>query len=171
MEIAVKSRIASVQLPKIVEHDADAKLSGIIARSYSGHLIELERVPELILDSRFMDSIRKTSSYSRHGDVWFWTGTVGTELNGYYKINPEGRDVKDRFVPIKRDSSLFGTRDCRQVALFLKGDMQLSVSIISAFTFAGRDITVSGAFRDSMPAPLVVIDNANAGDIRKAVRR
>ena len=167
----MKSRIARAQLPEIIEHEADARLSKIIARSYGGHLIELERVPELILDIKFMDKIKKTSTYSKYGDVWFWTGTVGTELNGYYKINPEGRDVKDRFVPIKRDSSRSGIYNCRQIALFLRGDEQLSVSIISTSTFAGRDITVSGAFRDSMHAPLVVIDNANADDIRKAVRK
>jgi len=171
METVVKNRIVNGQLPKIVEHEADARLSGIIARSNNGRLIELERVPELILDIKFMDMIKKTSTYSKYGDAWFWIGTVGTELNGYYKIMSEGRTMDEKFVPIKRDSSMFGTYDCRKIALFLNGDKQLSVSIISAFTFARRDITVSGAFRSSIRAPLVVIDNTNTEDVRKTLRK
>ena len=170
MNAVVKNRMTHIELPKIIEYEADAKLSGIVASSNNGRLIELDRIPELILDSKFMDMVKKTQTYSKHGDAWFWIGTTGTEFDGHHKINSEGRTLGEKFIPIKQDSSMFGTRDCRQVALFLKGDGQLSVSIMSVFTFTRRDITVSGAFRSSMRAPLVVIDNVNNNGIRKMLR-
>ena len=158
MAFRTRAREVETVLPKVVEQMADYQRSVDVAREHNGTLIRLERLPQLLNDPDFVKSIESTESYKRNGSVWFWTDTVGTNLNGYYRINPQGKSLDDmfRFISASLDTKAkevpFNER-----AYFWIGNYPLSVGIRGSDSDYGRLVVYGDDGLDNA-APVVVVD-------------
>ena len=158
--MAVRTRAveAETALPKVVEQKADYQRSVDVARKHNGTLIRLKRVPQLLNDPEFVKTIEDTESYKRNRYTWFWTDTEGTNLNGYYRRNPQGKTLDEMFTFIsdgfdrKVEKVPFNER-----ASFWKGNRPLSVVVGRPGVYDGR-LYIFGYDRLDSVAPVVVVD-------------
>ena len=150
-----------IRLPMIIEQEADYEESKNIAKKHNGALIKLERLVQLLNDPDFVKSIEGTESYKTHGDTWFWTGTKGTNLDGFYRTNPQGKTLDEMFTFIsdsfdeKVEKIPFNER-----ARFWKGNWPLSVNVRRS-DFNVRRLFVVG-YRLDLLALVVVVDQDQA---------
>ncbi|MDE1833930.1 MAG: hypothetical protein KGH64_01180 [Candidatus Micrarchaeota archaeon] len=162
MAVRTRARDVETVLPKVVEQSADYQRSGEIASSHNGTRIRLERLPQLLNDPDFVKSIEGTGSYKRDGYTWFWTDTVGTNLSGYYRINPQGKTLDEMFTFI---SDSFDRKvekvPFKERAYFWKGNRPLSVGVWRSGVDGGR-LGVDGYDRLDVVAPVVVVEQVRA---------
>ncbi len=150
-----------IRLPMIIEQEADYEESKNIAKKHNGALIKLERLVQLLNDPDFVKSIEGTELYKTDGEIWFWIGIVGTNREGYYRMNPQGKTLDEMFTFISNSPD----RKVKKIpfnerAKFWKGNQPL-------FVFVRRpDIDVRrlivGNFSPSFVAPVVVVDQDQA---------
>ncbi len=162
MSLRTQTREVERTLPKVVEQSADYHQSGDVASQHNGTRIKLERLPALLNDPEFVKTIESTESYKRSGYTWFWTDTVGTNLSGYYKINPKGKTLDEMFTFISKEWD----RDVEKVpfnerACFWKGSQPLSVRVRRS-GILDRRLVVCGFDRLDDVAPVVVVEQAQA---------
>ena len=149
------------RLPMIIEQEADYKKSKNIAKMHNGALIKLERLVQLLNDPDFVKSIEGTESYKTDGYTWFWTDTVGTNLDGYYRMNPQGKTLDEMFTFI---SNIFDEKvekiPHNERARFWKGYWHLSVNVNRSDIDVRRLIV--GDLSPSRVAPVVVVEQGQA---------
>lgn len=160
-------REVGTALPKVVEQAADYQRSGEIASMYNGTRIRLERLPQLLNDPDFVKSIEGTDSYKRNGYTWFWTDTVGTNLSGYYRINPQGKTLDEMFTPISESFDRMVEKvPFDKLAYFWDGDQPLSVHV-RRWVIDLRRLNVYGHYWLDGVAPVVVVEQAQASSQAK----
>ncbi|MDE1859011.1 MAG: hypothetical protein KGH67_00605 [Candidatus Micrarchaeota archaeon] len=162
MAFRIRARGAETVSAKVIEQEADHQRSGDIAREHNGTRIRLERLPQLLNDPNFVESIEGTQSYKRDGYTWFWTDSVGTNLSGYYRINPQGKTLDEMFTFVSDSID----RNVEKVpfnerAYFWKGPLPLSVVVRRSGVYFGR-LNVVGYYRLDNVAPVVVVEQAQA---------
>ena len=155
----------SLSLPKVIEqeeHDyADYQRSGEIAKEHNGNRIRLERLPELLNDPDFIKSIEDTESYKRYGHAWFWTDTVGTYLDGHYRINPKAKTLDEMFQFISKEfDSKVEAVPFNKRAYFSKGNQPLSVEVRRSDVY--WRLGVVGYYWLGIVAPLAVVAGEDA---------
>ena len=172
MAVRTRAREAETALPKVVEQIADYQRSVDVAREHNGALIKLERLPQLLNDPDFVKSIEDTESYKRNGFTWFWTDTVGTNLSGYYRINPQGKTLDEMFTFISKDfDSKVQAVPFNERASFWKGNQPLSVVVGRPGVYDGR-LYIFGYDRLDSVAPVVVVDIDTNGHLgREALEK
>ena len=157
MAVRTRAREAETALPKIIEHEADYQKSAEVAREHNGTLIRLERLPQLLNDPEFVKSVEGTESYKRIGHTWFWTDTVGTNLSGYYRINPQGKTLDEMFTFISKDfDSKVQAVPFNERVYFYKGNQPLAVDVLRSDV--NRERLYVDGFRPDIAAPVVVVD-------------
>ncbi|MDE1768785.1 MAG: hypothetical protein KGH64_05105 [Candidatus Micrarchaeota archaeon] len=176
MAVRTMAREVETVLPKVVEQSADYQRSGNVASEHNGNRIKLERLLQLLNDPEFVKSIEGTESYKKNGYTWFWTDTVGTNLSGYYRINPQGKTLDEMFTFIsdsfdrKVEKVPFNER-----AYFWKGNQPLSVNVGRSGVGGGR-LYVDGVNGLVSVAPVVVVEQAQTfgqhelNDLRTALK-
>ncbi len=161
MAVRTRAREAETALPKVVEQKADYQRSVDVARKHNGTIIRLERLPQLLNDPEFVKSIESTESYKRKGYTWFWTDTEGTNLNGYYRINPQGKTLDEIFTLISdRFDRKIENVPFNERSYFYKGNQHLSVDV-GGLDGVGR-LYVSGNGRLGDVAPVVVVEQVQS---------
>ena len=125
-----ENKKAAAAFPRVIEHRADWRRSVEFARRQKGTLIGLERLLQLLGDPDFVKYVESTDSYKRNGYTWFWINTIGTNLNGYYRINRNGKSLGEtfQFVSEKFDRNVEGF-PFGEIVHFSKGDKPLAVSV------------------------------------------
>ena len=162
MAVRTRAREVETVLPKVVERKADYQRSGDVASEHNGTRIRLERLPQLLNDPYFVKSIEGTESYKGNGYTWFWTDTVGTNLSGYYKINPQGKTLDEMFTFISKEfDSKVQAVPFNERAYFYKGNQPLSVLVWRSDVYFRR-LYVYGYFRLDNVAPVVVVEQASS---------
>ena len=120
--------------------------------------VKLERLPQLLNDPDFVKSIEGTEYNKRNGYTWFWTDTVGTNLSGYYRINPQGKTLDEMFTHI---SDIFDSKvqavPFNEIVHFYKGNQPLSV-VVWRSDVGDRRLDVDGDDRLGDVAPAVVVE-------------
>ncbi len=159
--VAARKEETQIRLPMIIEQEADYEESKNIAKKHNGALIKLERLVQLLNDPDFVKSIEGTESYKTDGEIWFWIGIVGTNLDGFYRMNPQGKTLDEIFTFI---SDIFDEKvekiPHNERARFWKGNWPLSVNVRRSDIDVRRLIV--GDFRPSFVAPVVVVDQDQA---------
>jgi hypothetical protein len=157
MAVRTRAREVEIALPKVVEQIADYHQSGDVASQHNGTRIKLERLPALLNDPEFVKTIEDTGSYKRNGYTWFWTDTVGTNLSGYYKINPKGKTLDEMFTFISKDfDRKVEAVPFNERAYFYKGSKPLSVVVGRSDVL--RRLDVDGYDGLDLVAPVVVVE-------------
>ncbi|MDE1768144.1 MAG: hypothetical protein KGH64_01900 [Candidatus Micrarchaeota archaeon] len=169
MAVRTRAREVETVLPKVVERKADYQRSGDVASEHNGTRIRLERLPQLLNDPDFVKSIEGTESYKRNGYTWFWTDTVGTNLSGYYKINPQGKTLDEMFTFISKEfDSKVQAVPFNERAYFYKGNQPLSVAVGGSDVY-GRRLFVDGDGRLVSVAPVVVVEQYGLSQAQDSV--
>ena len=155
-------------LPMVVEivHGADYQRSGDIASEYNGTRIKLERLPQLLNSPEFVKSIEGTDSYKSKGEIWFWTGTVGTNLSGYCRINPQGKTLEKmfRFISKEFDSKVQAV-PFNERAYFDKVEGSQPVAVEIRGTGFHCRLGVYNDYWLIAGAPVVVVEQAQAAEV------
>ena len=158
MAVKTKAREVEAFLPKIVEQRADYQGSIDVARKHNGAIIRLEKLPQLLNDPDFVKSVEGTESYKKNGSVWFWTYIAGNNLNGYYRINPQGKTLDEMFIFISNEfDSKVKAVPLNESTYFLKGNRPLSFCI-SRSGVGLRRLDINGYKGLGIVAPVVVVD-------------
>ena len=89
--IANKEVGSRTPMPTIVEKPSNYFSSYMHAEKNRSKLITPERLVEQLDNEHFLMSLESTNFYIQNKYIWFWTGAIGTNLNGYYAI-----DVNDK---------------------------------------------------------------------------
>lgn len=130
MAVRIRARETETVLPKVVDQRSDYQISLDVASEHKGTLIEVERLPQLLNDSAFIKAIKDTESYRRDGSICFWTGTIGTNLNGYYRMNPQEKGLDEMFTFISEEfDSKVNAVFLDSIAHFRKGNQPLLVVV------------------------------------------
>ena len=171
MAVRTRAREVETTLPKVVEQKADYHhKSGDVASEHNGTRVKLERLPQLLNDPDFVKTIEGTESYKRNGYTWFWTDTVGTNLSGYYKINPKGKTLDEMFEFISKEfDSKVRAVPFNERAYFWKGSQPLSVDVRRSDVDNGR-LGVDGDGRLDDVAPVVVVEQVQASSQAKPTK-
>ena len=165
MSVRTRAREVETVLPKVVEQKADYQRSGDVASEHNGTRIRLKRLPQLLNDPEFVKTIEGTESYKRNGYTWFWTGTVGTNLSGYYEINPQGKTLDAMFTFISKEfDSKVHAVPFNKRAYFWKGHQPLSVVVGGSGVYFER-LNVPGLARLDSAAPVVVVEQDQAAKV------
>ena len=162
--VAARKEETQIRLPMIIEQNIDYQGTKDIAKKHNGALIKLERLVQLLNDPDFVKSIEDTKSYKRDRYTFFWIDTVGTNLNGYYRMNPQGKTLDEMFTFISRlfDSEVKKVPS-NEILYFKKTDLPLAVEVFSKVSFLHARLEVSGdGFWPYSTAPLVVVEQASA---------
>ena len=159
--VAARKEETQIRLPMIIEQEADYEESKNIAKKHNGALIKLERLVQLLNDPDFVKSIEGTESYKTDGEIWFWIGIVGTNLDGFYRMNPQGKTLDEIFTFI---SDIFDEKvekiPHNERARFWKGNWPLSVNVRRSDIDVRRLIV--GDLSPSFVAPVVVVEQGQA---------
>jgi hypothetical protein len=162
--VAARKEETQIRLPMIIEQEADYKKSKNIAKMHNGALIKLERLVQLLNDPDFVKSIEGTESYKTDGYTWFWTDTVGINLDGLYRMNPQGKTLDEMFTFI---SDSFD-RNVEKIpfnerARFWKGNRPLSVYVGGSNVFDMRLYVYGYNYEfNNLDVPVVVVEQGQA---------
>ncbi len=158
--VTARKEETQIRLPMIIEQEADYEESNNIAKKHNGALIKLERLPQLLNDPDFVESIESTESYKRDGYIRFWIDTVGTNLDGHYRMNPQGKTLDEMFTFIS-DSFDINVEKIphNERAHFRKRNQPLSVNVRRSDFEYWRLIV--GDLSPSFVAPVVVVEQAS----------
>lgn len=138
---------APEQTVRVLEHKAD------LARSKAkGTLLTLDELPEFL--SAHMKELEETEHYKKHGTVWFYLDTVGTEMKGRYRFNQEAKSMEEMFKPVTNEE--YENLPFNEKARFWSGDKPLSVLIYRDPDVRLRRLSVYGDDRPMGIAPVVV---------------
>ena len=143
-------------IPTVVEKPSNYFSSYMLAEKNRARLITPERLVEQLGSEHFLRSLESTSFYGQNRHIWFWTGAIGTNLNGYYAIDIDDKSKRKklRFVSAQWTEELDNVPFNRRV-YFHQGNSPISVDIWKT-TKHGGIMSMSGARQPTAEAPVMV---------------
>jgi hypothetical protein len=142
--------------PTLVEKPANYFTSYLAATKSRGSLITPEKLIDYLGDERFITSLERTGFYGESGYIWFWTGAIGTNLNGYHAIDIDNKSKRKklRFVSMQWTEELDNMPFNRRV-YFHQGNGPISVDIWKTSKHGGVT-SMSGVRQPMAEAPVMV---------------
>ncbi len=154
--IANKEAESKASEPVVVEKSSNYFSSYLLAEKKRTKLITPERLVEQLDNERFLMALERTSFYNQNGYIWFWTGAIGTNLNGYYAldIDDKSKRKKLRFVSTQWTEELDNLPFNRRV-YFHQGNGPISIDMWKTSKHGGIT-SMSGVRQPMAEAPVTV---------------
>lgn len=154
--IANKEAESRVSEPVVVEKSSNYFSSYFLAEKKRTKLITPERLVEQLDNERFLLALERTSFYNQNGYIWFWTGAIGTNLNGYYALDIDDKSKKQklRFVSTQWTEELDNLPFNRRV-YFHPGNGPISIDMWKTSKHGGIT-SMSGVRQPMAEAPVTV---------------
>ncbi|MDE1768028.1 MAG: hypothetical protein KGH64_02420 [Candidatus Micrarchaeota archaeon] len=135
----------------VLERKPEEKPQTYVA--YNRELITLEELVK-ILSNGGAKTIENTRAFQEHSSLWLDLKDQGTRLHGYYRINYEGDNLDEMFLPMWNNKSAWDALPFKERAYFHGGRDNLTVLISNISD--GEKVKMDG---DRIPARLVVYAN------------
>ena len=149
-----KDAESDVSTPVVVEKSSNYFSSYLLAEKKRTKLITPERLVDQLDNERFLMALERTSFYSQNSYIWFWTGAIGTNLNGYYAIDIDGKSKKLRFVSMQWTGELDNLPFNRRV-YFHQGNGPITIDMWKTSKHGGIT-SMSGVRQPMAEAPVIV---------------
>ncbi len=142
--------------PTVVEKPSNYFSSYMLAEKNRARLITPERLVEQLDNEHFLRSLESTDFYGQNRYIWFWTGAIGTNLNGYYAIDVDDKSKRKklRFVSMQWTEELDSMPFNRRV-YFHQGSGPIAVDIWKTPKHGGIT-SMSGVRQPMAEAPVMV---------------
>jgi UDP:flavonoid glycosyltransferase YjiC (YdhE family) len=131
----------------------------------AGTMLTLEELPQLLRTS--LAALENTRHFQQKGYVLFYLLTVGTEMDGPHKFNPEGTTFYEMFKPVTIEE--FSKLPFNEKAYFYGGTRPLYVMIGSTKNGGEGRINVSAEGNYELDAPIVVVKKGRTGPVRRGL--
>jgi len=143
-------------LPIVVEKPSNYFSSYMLAEKNRTRLLTPERLVEQLDNEHFLRSLESTNFYRQNGYIWFWSGAIGTNLNGYYAIDIDDKSKRKKlhFVSAQSTEKLDDIPFNRRV-YFHQGNNPISVDIWKTAKHGGIT-SMSGVRQPMVEAPVIV---------------
>jgi hypothetical protein len=143
-----QGRTGSAVKTKVLEWSAD-----YVQSKTRGTQLTLEELPNFL--STRLEDLENTKSYRRDGHVWFYLGTVGTDMDGPYRFDQEARTLQEMFKPVTETE--YDLLPFSERARFWAGDKPLSVHLWLNPLVDGKRLGIDGVDSPLHLAPVVVV--------------
>ncbi len=171
MEFKTRTAKSRIVLPEFFEVSSDYYASKRFADKQEREQVRLERLPELMHDKEFLNVVENTETYKQYGYLSFWSGTIGTKLDGYYRMNPQGRRLNEMFQFISKDRSVAVVNPTLDgLAHFEKGVLPLLVCI-GAPLYYGKPLSIRSNNRLEENGNMVLLEQRQLSHIELAAKR
>ena len=145
MSSGTRHRIISLQV-KILEQIANHEQS-----KQKGQLLSLDELPQFLREH--IKDLENTSYYKEKGYVWFYLVTAGTELDGYFKVNQDGKTFEEMLQKVSKKE--YNNLPFNEKARFWRGNQPLRVGLNRGP--GGGRLGVTGSYSPQLGAPVVVV--------------